>query len=111
MTLIPEKHKTDCHSVVNRSVPQYFAEIKDSGSSNQNREGIDFDFYADANAAETSDDMKFQRNKTAISMLNAQIYTRLFRKSCGKSICIGKCDATSNGSDGKIQYRILEDQT
>ena len=56
----------------NRSMPQYFAEIKDSGHSNQNREGIDFDFYADANAAETSDDMKFQRNRTAVSMLNAQ---------------------------------------
>jgi hypothetical protein len=56
----------------NRSMPQYFAEIKDSGNSNQNREGIDFDFYADANAAETSDGMKFQRNRTAVSMLNAQ---------------------------------------
>lgn len=55
-----------------RSNPQYFSEIKDSGNGQQNREGIDFDFYADANAAETSDDMKFQRNRSAIEMLHQQ---------------------------------------
>lgn len=57
---------------IQRSEPKYFSEVKDSGNNQAAREGVDFDFYADANAAETSDDMKFQRNKTAISMLSAQ---------------------------------------
>lgn len=57
---------------IQRSEPKYFSEVKDSGNNQAAREGIEFDFYADANAAETSDTMKFQRNKTAISMLSAQ---------------------------------------
>lgn len=58
----------------NRSIPQYFSEVKDSAGTHggQNREGIDFDFYADANAAETNDDMKFQRNQSALAMLTQQ---------------------------------------
>ena len=88
----------------NRSMPQYFAEIKDSGHSNQSREGIDFDFYADANAAETSDDMKFQRNRAAVFYVECteRPLRELFRiQTCGKGIrCIGKCNTTSNGSDG-----------
>lgn len=55
-----------------KSNPQYFSEIKDTGGNRNSAEGIDYDFYADANAAETSDDMKFQRNKTAIELFNAQ---------------------------------------
>ena len=55
-----------------RSEPRYFSEVKDTGNNQAAREGIDFDFYADANAAETGDDLKFQRNKSAISMLSAQ---------------------------------------
>lgn len=55
-----------------RANPKYFTEIKDSGGTGASREGIDFDFYADAVAAETSDDMKFQRNKTELSMLENQ---------------------------------------
>ena len=57
---------------IQRSEPKYFSEVKDSGNNQNAREGVEFDYYADANAAETSDDMKFQRNKTAISMLSAQ---------------------------------------
>tara|TARA_B100000674_G_scaffold293398_1_gene243326 strand:- start:4080 stop:5402 length:1323 start_codon:yes stop_codon:yes gene_type:complete len=55
-----------------RSNPQYFSEIKDTGGNRSNNEGIDYDFYADANAAETSDDMKFKRNRAAIELFNAQ---------------------------------------
>ena len=55
-----------------RSNPQYFSEIKDSGNNRQTAEGIDYDFYADANAAETSDDMKFKRNAQALQLFNAQ---------------------------------------
>ncbi len=55
-----------------RSNPQYFAEIKDSGGNRTQAEGIDFDFYADANASETNDDMKFNRNRSAMGMLAAQ---------------------------------------
>lgn len=64
--------QTSIRMEIARSNPQYFSEIKDSGNGQQNREGIDFDFYADANAAETSDDMKFQRNQSAIAMLTQQ---------------------------------------
>jgi len=55
-----------------RAQPKYFTEIKDSGNGQQNKEGIDFDFYADAVSAETSDAMKFQRNKAEVNMLHAQ---------------------------------------
>jgi len=55
-----------------RSDPRYFSEVKDGGNAQGAREGIDFDFYADANSAETTDDMKFQRNKSAIATLSQQ---------------------------------------
>lgn len=64
--------QTTLHMEVQRAHPKYFTEIKDTGGSSGSREGIDFDFYADAVAAETSNDMKFKRNKTEISMLNNQ---------------------------------------
>jgi len=55
-----------------RSQPHYFAELKDSGNSQSTREGIDFDFYADANAGETREHMSFQRNAAAVAMLDKQ---------------------------------------
>lgn len=64
--------QTTIHMEAQRSNPQYFTELKDTGGNRSSAEGIDYDFYADANAAETSDDMKFQRNKAAIQMLNQQ---------------------------------------
>lgn len=57
---------------IQRSDPRYFSEVKDTGHGATAREGIDFDFYADANSAETSDDMKYQRNKSAVSTLSKQ---------------------------------------
>ena len=54
-----------------RSNPQYFSEVKDV-NNRQMSEGIDYDFYADANASETSDDMKFKRNRQALQMFHAQ---------------------------------------
>ena len=57
---------------IQRSDPRYFSEVKDTGQGATAREGIDFDFYADANSAETSDDMKYQRNKSAVTTLAKQ---------------------------------------
>ena len=55
-----------------RSVPSYFSEQKDTGQSHNNKEGVDYDFYADANAAETNEELKYSRNATEMSLFNKQ---------------------------------------
>lgn len=64
--------ETTMRMEIQRAFPQYFTEIKDNGNSMSSREGIDFDFYADAVATETSTEMQYKRNKEEVSMLNAQ---------------------------------------
>lgn len=54
-----------------RAYPVFFSEIKDS-DSNKTKEGVDFDFYAEANSTELDESMKFMRNKTAVSVFNQQ---------------------------------------
>lgn len=54
-----------------RANPFVFSEIKENNSS-QRQEGVDYDFYADAGATETRDDMQFSRNKSAVEMLDRQ---------------------------------------
>lgn len=55
---------------INKSNPQFFSEISDT--SRERQEGVDFDYYAEADAAEISEDMQFSRNKTNLEILNKQ---------------------------------------
>ncbi len=54
-----------------RANPIVYSEVKE-GQNVGDKEGVDFDFYADAGAAETSNELKYTRNKTAVSLLNQQ---------------------------------------
>jgi len=54
----------------NKSNPFFFSEIVDT--SRERQEGIDFDYYADAGAADTSEDMQFERNKVNVEILKKQ---------------------------------------
>ena len=54
-----------------RADPFVYSEIKENNSS-QRQEGVDYDFYADAGATETRDEMQFSRNKSAVEMLDRQ---------------------------------------
>jgi len=94
---------------IQRSEPKYFSEVKDSGNNQNAREGIDFDFYADANAAETSDDMKFQRNKTAISMLSAQ--RDLYEGYLNPSHAIKAAAALENVTQLPMGHSVKNSQT
>jgi hypothetical protein len=55
-----------------RSQVVVFSEIKESTSAAA-KEGVDYDFYADASAGEIRDDMKFSRNGSAVNQYNDQI--------------------------------------
>lgn len=73
-----------------RANPQVFAEIKDQSSSNRT-EGVDYDFYADAGATETREDMQYSRNKSAVEMLNKQ--KELYEQYLGRKAAV-KAQAT-----------------
>jgi len=54
-----------------RANPIVYSEIKE-GQNVAEKEGVDFDFYADAGASENNREFKYSRNKTAVSLLNQQ---------------------------------------
>lgn len=61
----------DCGQMeTNKSNPQFFSEVSDT--SRERQEGVDFDYYAEADASEISEDMQFSRNKTNLEILNKQ---------------------------------------
>lgn len=70
---------------IRRSNPHVFAEIKDQ-SSNNRTEGVDYDFYADAGASESRDEMQYSRNKSAVDMLNKQ--KELYEQYMGRAAAV-----------------------
>lgn len=54
----------------NKGQPQFFTELVET--SRERQEGMDFDFYGEADSTETSETMQFARNKAQIEMLNKQ---------------------------------------
>lgn len=54
----------------NKSNPFFFSEIVDT--SRERQEGIDFDYYADADAADMSEDMQYERNRVNVEILKKQ---------------------------------------
>tara|TARA_B100001059_G_scaffold119089_1_gene119218 strand:+ start:26 stop:1468 length:1443 start_codon:yes stop_codon:yes gene_type:complete len=73
--------------------PYVYSEIKENTSS-QRQEGVDYDFYADAGATETNDDMQFSRNKSAVEMLNRQ--KELYEQYMGRSEAVRAQQALAN---------------
>ena len=57
---------------VKRAENTVFTEIQEKGS-NEKREGVDYDFYADSNSTNITDDMKFSRNQSNVQVLNQQL--------------------------------------
>lgn len=83
--------KTCIHMEMQRSLPQYFSEHKDTGRNTTNTEGVQYDYYAEANMADTSENMKFQRNKAAMDLFNKQkdLYESYLRpEHASKSVAI-----------------------
>jgi len=63
--------RTSCRTMeVQKSNPQYFAEIHETTRDKQ--EGVDFDYYVDNDANETRETEQFNRNKTNIKILQQQ---------------------------------------
>lgn len=55
----------------NRANPIVYSEVKE-GQNQGEKEGVDYDYYANAGVAETSAQFKYTRNQNAISLLNQQ---------------------------------------
>lgn len=68
-----------------RANPYVYSEIKES-TNTQRKEGVDYDFYADAGANETRDDMQFSRNKSAVQMLEKQ--KELYEQYMGRAAAV-----------------------
>lgn len=62
-----------------------FSEIKESTTTAQ-KEGVDYDYYADNNSAEIREDMKYDRNKANVGILNQQLdlYDKYLNKNHAK---------------------------
>jgi len=73
--------------------PYVYGEIKENTSS-QRQEGVDYDFYADAGATETNEEMQYSRNKSAVDMLNKQ--KELYEQYLGRSDAVRAQQALSN---------------
>jgi len=66
---------------VRRAENTVFTEIQESANA-EKKEGVDYDFYADSNTSQITEDMRFQRNSTNVSILNQQM--DLYDKFLGK---------------------------
>lgn len=65
----------------NRAFPTVYSEIKE-GQNQSEKEGVDYDFYANAGVAETDMNLRYNRNKNAVGILNQQ--KDLYDKFLGK---------------------------
>ena len=81
--------RRDCVQMENnKSSPQFFSEVSDT--SRERQEGVDFDYYADADASEISEDMQYSRNKVNIEILNKQ--KQLYNEHMGNNNAAHKLD-------------------
>lgn len=80
-TLFLDTIRNACQQMeANKSHPHFFAEVQENTRARQ--EGLDFDYYADADAAETSLDLQYNRNSVNIQLLEKQ--TELYNQYMGK---------------------------
>ena len=83
------KLRRDCAQMENnKSMPQFFSEVSDT--SRERQEGVDFDYYADADASEISEEMQYSRNKVNIEILNKQ--KQLYNEHMGNNNAAHKLD-------------------
>lgn len=54
-----------------RADPIVYSEVKETNNVGD-KEGVDYDFYADAGSSQNNASLKYSRNKTAVSLLNQQ---------------------------------------
>jgi hypothetical protein len=66
---------------IRRAENTMFTEIQEKANA-EKKEGVDYDFYADSNTSQITEDMRFQRNSTNVSILNQQM--DLYDKYLGK---------------------------
>ena len=79
----------DCAQMENnKSNPQFFSEV--SETSRERQEGVDFDYYADADASEISEEMQYTRNKVNLEILNKQ--KEMYDEQMGNSRAVTKLE-------------------
>lgn len=87
--------------------PYVYSEIKENTSS-QRKEGVDYDFYADAGATETNDSMQYSRNKSAIEMLNKQ--KELYEQYLGRNEAVKAQQALANVVQLPMGHHVVNAQ-
>lgn len=87
--------------------PHVFTEIKESNST-AHKEGVDYDFYADAGASEARDDMQFARNKSAVEMLNRQ--KELYEEYMGRGQAIKATQNLNNVVQLPMGHHVVNPQ-
>jgi hypothetical protein len=79
----------DCAQMENnKSNPQFFSEVTET--SRERQEGVDFDYYADADASEISEEMQYTRNKVNLEILNKQ--KELYDEQMGNGRAVTKLE-------------------
>jgi len=92
---------------IRRANPFVYSEIKEN-QSNQRTEGVDYDFYAEAGASETRDDMQFSRNKSAVEMLEKQ--KELYEQYLGRTAAVKAQQALSNVVQMPMGHHVINAQ-
>jgi hypothetical protein len=87
--------------------PHVFTEIKESNST-AHKEGVDYDFYADAGAAESRDDMQYSRNKSAVEMLNRQ--KELYEEYMGRGHAVKAMQNLNNVVQLPMGHHVVNPQ-
>lgn len=90
-----------------RANPYVYSEIKENNSS-QRQEGVDYDFYADAGATESRDEMQFSRNKSAIHMLEKQ--KELYEQYMGRAEAVQAQQKLSNVVQMPMGHHVVNPQ-
>lgn len=91
--------RQDCSQMENnKSNPQFFSEVAES--SRERQEGVDFDYYADADASEISEGMQFSRNKVNMEILQKQ--KELYDSQMGNTRAVHKLENVVQLPSGHI---------
>lgn len=90
-----------------RANPYVYSEIRENNSS-QRQEGVDYDFYADAGATESRDEMQFSRNKSAVQMLEKQ--KELYEQYMGRAAAIQAQQKLSNIVQLPMGHHVVNPQ-
>ena len=90
-----------------RANPFVYSEIKENGNS-QRTEGVDYDFYADAGASESREEMQFSRNKSAVQMLEKQ--KELYEQYMGRASAVAAQNKLNNVVQLPMGHHVINPQ-